>query len=88
MDHAPGGDIIEQVRQAANDVDGVRCTEKLAVRRAGAVYFVDIHVQADPDMPLHDAHVLSGRVKGAIRSALPQVQSVLVHMEPYEGHDA
>ncbi|MCC7195943.1 MAG: cation transporter [Gemmatimonadaceae bacterium] len=87
MDRAPGGDIMEQVRQAANDVDGVRCTEKLAVRRAGAVYFVDIHVQADPDMPLHDAHVLSGRVKGAIRSALPQVQSVLVHMEPYEGHD-
>jgi hypothetical protein len=23
-------------------------------------------------------------VKGAIRSAVPQVQSVLVHMEPYE----
>jgi hypothetical protein len=24
-------------------------------------------------------------VKSAIRSALPQVQGVLVHMEPYEG---
>jgi divalent metal cation (Fe/Co/Zn/Cd) transporter len=44
-------------------------------------------VQTDPDMPLHEAHVLGGKVKGAIRTAVPQVQSVLVHMEPYEPAD-
>ena len=84
MDRMPGADIVEPVRRAAEAVDGVRCTEKLAVRRSGMAYFVDIHVQADAAMSLHDAHVLSGRVKSAIRSALPQVQGVLVHMEPYE----
>ena len=84
MDRMPGADIVEPVRRAAEAVDGVRCTEKLAVRRAGMAYFVDIHVQADGAMSLHDAHVLGGRVKSAIRSALPQVQGVLVHMEPYE----
>ncbi len=36
-------------------------------------------------MTLHDAHVVSGMVKSAIRAAVPSVQSVLVHMEPYEG---
>ena len=85
MDRMPGADIVEPVRRAAEAVDGVRCTEKLAVRRSGMAYFVDIHVQADGAMSLHDAHVLGGRVKSAIRSALPQVQGVLVHMEPYEG---
>ena len=30
-------------------------------------------------------HVLSGRVKGAIRAAVPAVAGTLVHMEPFEG---
>jgi divalent metal cation (Fe/Co/Zn/Cd) transporter len=49
-------------------------------------YLVTIHVQADPQLSLDAAHTLSGIVKSRIREALPQVQSVLVHMEPY--HEA
>jgi divalent metal cation (Fe/Co/Zn/Cd) transporter len=39
-------------------------------------------------MPLRDAHVLSGKVKSAIKAAVPQVDSVLVHMEPFEAGSA
>jgi divalent metal cation (Fe/Co/Zn/Cd) transporter len=35
-------------------------------------------------MSLQAAHVISGKVKGAIRAATPQVLGVLVHMEPHE----
>ena len=63
----------------------VRDRQLLTVRKAGMVYHVDIHVQADPRMSLEDAHALSGRVKGAVRAAAPAVAGVLVHMEPYEG---
>ena len=84
MDRMPGTEIVDLVRSAAESVPGVRAVEKLTVRRAGMVYHVDIHVQADPDMSLHDAHELSGAVKAAIRRAEKRVQSVLVHMEPYE----
>ena len=45
---------------------------------------VTLHVQASPDMSLHDAHVLGGKVKGAIRAAEPRVDAVLVHLEPFE----
>jgi divalent metal cation (Fe/Co/Zn/Cd) transporter len=54
------------------------------VRKLGMGYFVDLHVQTEPTMILRDAHILSGKVKGAIRTALPKVSDVLVHMEPYE----
>lgn len=84
MDRMPGAEIIAAVREAAESVPDVLATEKLAVTKAGTVYRVAIHVQADPKMSLDEAHVLSGRVKGAIRDAVPQVQNVLVHMEPFE----
>ena len=46
---------------------------------------MELHVQANPDLSLHDAHILSGMVKSAIRGAVPAVENVLVHMEPFEG---
>ena len=85
MDRMPGPEVVEPIRRAAADVPGVMATEKLAVRRAGMGFRVTIHVQADPRLPLDEAHVLGGRVKSAIRAAVPAVQYVLVHMEPFAG---
>ena len=85
MDRTPGNDVLDPVTRAARATADVLDIEKLKVRKVGPALFVDIHVQANPEMSLHDAHELSGRVKGNIRAAVPGVQGVLVHMEPYIG---
>jgi cation diffusion facilitator family transporter len=85
MDRMPGRDVTDAVEAAARGVEGVLDVEKLHVRRHGAALYVDIHVQADADTPLDAAHVIAGKVKGAVRRAVPAVAGVLVHMEPYEG---
>lgn len=84
MDRMPEGPLVDQIARAATSVEGVRAIEKLMVRKLGMDYFVDLHVQADRSLPLWEAHVLSGKVKGAIRSATSGVARVLIHMEPYE----
>lgn len=83
MDRAPGADVIAPIRAAAEAVPRVLAVEQLAVRRTGLVYRVTIHVQTYPQMPLDEAHALGGAVKSAIRRAVPAVEHVLVHMEPY-----
>lgn len=84
MDRAPGEAMLARVSAAAMGVRGVCAIEKLKVRKAGLGYWVDLHVQADPRLPLEEAHVLSGMVKSAIRQAVPEVAGALIHMEPYE----
>ena len=84
MDRAPELAVIERIAATAKAVPGVLAIEKLRVRRAGLSLYVDLHVQAEPALSLHDAHVLSGRVKSAIREVEPTVIGVLVHMEPFE----
>jgi cation diffusion facilitator family transporter len=84
MDRAPRQDVIEKIRDAAEGVPGVLATEKIAVRKAGLVFRVTLHVQASSGLSLREAHMLGGMVKGAIRSADPRVDSVLVHLEPFE----
>jgi cation diffusion facilitator family transporter len=84
MDRAAEPALVERVARAALSVNDVRAVEKLKMRRAGMEHFVDVHVQAEPEMTLHEAHIVSGKVKSAIRSAVPSVIGVLVHMEPFE----
>jgi cation diffusion facilitator family transporter len=84
MDRAPGADVLAAVRKAAMTVPGVLATEKLAVRKTGLSYRATLHVQADRSISLHQAHVIGGKVTGAICEAVPSVRSVLVHMEPFE----
>lgn len=84
MDRSPDVELIERIQTAALGTAGVEEIEKLRVRKFGLAYFVDLHVQADSAMTLHAAHVLSGKVKSAIRDAVPAVTDVLVHMEPVE----
>jgi cation diffusion facilitator family transporter len=85
MDRTPRDGTADRITVAARSVPGVLATEKLKVRRSGLGLYVDLHVQADPALSLYEAHVLSGRVKTAVRAAVPSVVGVLVHMEPYEG---
>ncbi|MEO8031572.1 MAG: cation diffusion facilitator family transporter [Gemmatimonadota bacterium] len=84
MDRTPAGDLPSRISAAAVGVESVLAIEKLKIRKAGVEYFVDLHVQADPVMSLQEAHILSGKVKSAIRAAVPGVSGVLIHMEPYE----
>lgn len=84
MDRSPEAGVLEAVEAAVRRVPGVAATEKLKVRKSGPRYLLEMHVQADPALSLHQAHVLSGKVKSAIRLAVPSVRDVLIHMEPVE----
>jgi cation diffusion facilitator family transporter len=85
MDQSPEEEVFRSVEAAARDVQGVLATEKLRIRKSGPKYLLELHVQADKDLSLHEAHILSGMVKSSIRTAVPRVENVLVHMEPFEG---
>ncbi|MDB4886179.1 MAG: cation diffusion facilitator family transporter [Gemmatimonadetes bacterium] len=84
MDRSPGAEVLEPLRHAALSVRGVCAVEKLAARRVGNGYRVTIHVQASPTITLAEGHALGGRVKRAMCAGTHRIQSVLVHMEPYE----
>ncbi|HEX6135755.1 MAG TPA: cation diffusion facilitator family transporter [Longimicrobiales bacterium] len=83
MDRAPDTALLDRVAEEAAREQGVRHIEKVIARRAGVGHFVTVHVQADPDLTLHDAHELGGRVRSRIVQTVPAVIDAVIHMEPY-----
>jgi cation diffusion facilitator family transporter len=85
MDIEPVG-VVDRVRAIAASVPGVAGVEKVFARKAGPQLWVDMHVEVDPSMSVERAHGISHDVKDAIRTDMPQVEDVLVHIEPH--HEA
>ena len=82
MDTAPGPEVVDQIRQIANATPGVDRVEKCIVRKVGYQYFVDMHVEVDPQMTVLRSHKIAHDVKDKIRETIPAVSDVLVHIEP------
>lgn len=82
MDTMPEAAQLELIRAAAMSVPGARGVEKCYARKTGLRYHVDLHLEVDPEMTVHDSHEIAGAVRRAIKKNVAWVEDVLVHVEP------
>jgi cation diffusion facilitator family transporter len=82
MDTSPSPEVLQSIRKIAAGTPEVQGVEKCLVRKMGYEFFVDLHVEVDPQMSVLRSHDVAHDVKDRIRQALPDVRDVLVHIEP------
>lgn len=82
MDRSPDLRMPEEIRRIARLTPGVADVEKCLVRKMGYQYFVDMHVEVNPQMTVERGHQVAHEVKDRVRTQMPKVVDVLVHIEP------
>ncbi len=82
MDRSPDRELIGKIRSAAEKIPGVDGVEKCFVRKMGYQFFVDMHVEVDPQMTVENSHRIGHEVKNKVRAEIPSVRDVLIHIEP------
>jgi cation diffusion facilitator family transporter len=85
MDEHVHDDLVQEIRAVSLRVDGVLATEKCFIRKAGMKYHVDLHAIVDAEITVREGHAIAHRLKDALRSEIPQLGHVLIHIEPGEG---
>jgi cation diffusion facilitator family transporter len=84
MDEHLYDDLVVDIRQVSQTVPGVIATEKCFIRKAGMKYHVDLHALVDANLSVKEGHDISHLLKDTLRSELPQLGHVLIHIEPHE----
>jgi cation diffusion facilitator family transporter len=79
-------EVIADIVEAASSVPGVLGVHQVIADHVGPQLRVDMHIDVDGEMTLHEAHVIADRVEAGVE-ALPRVGLVFVHVEPV-GHDS
>ena len=78
------GDDLARVLKVASSVEGVRECHNVRVRGRNDAIHVDCHVLVSSRMSMADAHEIASRVEERIKTEMPEVVDVVVHLEPKE----
>lgn len=71
-----------KVKDIVLKIEGVRACHKIRSRGRADDIYIDLHVQVNPSMHIDSAHQISNRIEAAIKSSIPGITDVVVHMEP------
>jgi cation diffusion facilitator family transporter len=74
--------FIDKIRTISEEVPNVIRTEKCLVRKSGMRYWVDIHVHVDGRLTVDEGHTIAHALKSHLMNRLPEIEDVLVHIEP------
>jgi cation diffusion facilitator family transporter len=83
MDEHQYDELVEEIRITTLSVEGVTGTEKCFVRKSGVFYFVDFHINVEPEITVREGHEIAHRVEEKLRSAHPNMR-MIIHVEPHE----
>jgi len=82
MDRSAEPGLVERATDVAERHEGVHRVEKLLMRKMGLYYVADMHLEVSPTMTVFEGHEIAHGVKEAVRSALPQIVELTIHVEP------
>lgn len=82
MDEYSYDELLEEIREESNKVEGILGTEKCFIRKAGMKYHVDLHAIVDGKISVTEGHEISHHLKDHLRNTIPNLGHVLIHIEP------
>jgi cation diffusion facilitator family transporter len=83
MDEHVYDDLIEAIRDVSHKVEGVEATEKCFIRKSGMQYHVELHAKVNAQITVEEGHTIAHKLKDILRSEIPQLGHVLIHIEPH-----
>lgn len=81
MDHELPDEDRKRIREIAVNHPGVVGLHDLRTRSSGNQVFIQMHLEMNGDITLHDAHVISDQVEASIMNVFPNAE-VLIHEDP------
>lgn len=82
MDENLYDNLIQQIRDISETVEGIITTEKCLIRKVGIVYHVDLHATVDSNISVRKGHDIAHALKNTLKEKLPQLGNILIHIEP------
>lgn len=72
----------QDIRDLVEGIDGVQEAHRVRTRGLQSEVYLDLHILVDPNMTVKESHHLVDEVEAAISDAYPEVQDILIYVEP------
>ncbi|WP_103898625.1 cation diffusion facilitator family transporter [Petrotoga halophila] len=76
------GEIYYNTLEAVEKIGKAYNPHKIRVRKAGYVYFVELHIEVDEEMTIKEANEIASQVERELKKINPYIKDVIIHVEP------
>ena len=81
------GDVYNDILKGMESFCQVKNPHRIRVRKSGYVYFVEMHIEIDPQMTVHQAHMIVKNIENEIKKENPYIRDVIIHIEPLDNEE-
>lgn len=82
VDTAPDKEILLEIEQHAENIQGVIQAHDIRARYSGALILVEIHIVVDPNLTVREGHGIAKQVELCLLNEVEGVEKVIVHVDP------
>jgi cation diffusion facilitator family transporter len=86
MDGVKDVSVYNKIFDAVELVPGASNPHRVRSRLIGNLYMIDLDVEADGNISLHEAHNIANEVERSIKDSIENVYDIVVHIEPKGKH--
>lgn len=82
VDQSADDEVIEQIKEVAASIEGVKKIHDLKTRKFGNKIYVDIEIQVDKRITVEEGHHIADLVHDSIEETIEDVKHCMIHVEP------
>jgi cation diffusion facilitator family transporter len=82
MDGIKNPSIYKEIFKAIDAVEGVTNPHKVRLRKLGNMYVMDIDIEVEPSLSVHEAHKIAHQVEDSIKTKINNIYDIMIHVEP------
>ena len=82
VDTAVGPELLAQIEQVIQNIDGVQKIHQLRSRFMGNDVLIDVHILVSPKISVSEGHYIAQHVHNALVDQIDSVTDVIVHVDP------
>ncbi|GAA0123179.1 MAG: cation transporter [Clostridium argentinense] len=82
VDQSADDEVVEQIKEAAISIEGVKDIHDLKTRKFGNRIYVDIEIQVDKRITVEEGHHIANLVHDTVENNIKDVKHCMIHVEP------
>jgi len=75
-------DIVDEIHQVVNKIEGVRDVTEIRVRWLGHRLYAEVNIAVDPSLSVEEGHAIAVEVRHGMMHSLGYLSNVVVHVDP------
>jgi cation diffusion facilitator family transporter len=82
MDGVDAPELYSEIFKVVHEINGAHNPHRCRIRRINTLYVIDLDIEVEKQLSVEEGHLIATQVEKEIKSTIPHIYDIIVHVEP------